>query len=135
MSDQLIELSYDDVRGSEPINRVGWHGLEVQGVTKKPASTDGSLNTIIRFKVIDGDEEGKQVFLSWNAKAPGFGTKFFRQIDPKVATLKKGEKVKLEISDRTCKGKKMDGYIQPGDETTPSKIVDFRPITKKEQVA
>jgi len=65
----------------------GIYNVEVANIEEKQASTDGSQNWNVDFKIIDGKFKGVTVYKTFNEKGAGFAIDFAKAcgatIDPK----------------------------------------------------
>lgn len=111
----------------------GWYPAEVisydEAVTKgsdeKPS--DGSMNAIFTFKLLDGPTKGKEFKRYFNEKSLGFGKNLW-------ATLfgfdkKKGGQLSTEMF-RSAVGKKCEVYVKRDTSGKWDTIEDYRPLSK-----
>lgn len=127
----MFEFTAEDVvRGT--LLKTGWYPLEVTKVEHGIAKSSGNPKVTVSFKCLEGESEpdgvkvqGVPLFTTFSPGAPGFTMAFFKALG---ATVVAG--AKLELSDETCKGKKLEGYVTQDqyEGRTNNKIADYRPI-------
>lgn len=122
-------LTPDDLRKGELVEP-GWHPAEFVSYEEKDAETDGSLNIILGFKILDGPGKGITVNRLFNEKALGFGKNLWKTwgfpFDPNV-----GLKVTSDMIE-SKKGSKLRIYIKRGKSNKGNEFndaADFQPFT------
>ena len=108
--------------------------MEITKIEEKPSKTDGSINTIIHLKGLEGESAGVPLWAQFNEKAPGFAIPFIKALGGNLDPKKGGS---FEISNETCKGKKVIGTLvhQEYQGQTRNAIRDFRPAGTQKPTA
>ena len=109
----------------------GWYPAEIfdykEEVTKgndaKPS--DGSMNAIFFFRLLDGPNKGKEMRRYFNEKALGFGKNLWSILFPNF-DKKRGGELTSEMFQSSI-GKKMLVYVKKGTNNYDS-IEDWRPL-------
>ena len=125
-------LTPDDLKKGEPA-QPGWYPAEIinyeEAVTKGTADkpSDGSINAIFTFKILDGDAsvKGREFKRFFNEKVLSFGKNLWNvlfQFD-KV----KGGELTSEMF-RSSVGKKLMVYVAKDKKTGYDTIEDYRPL-------
>jgi|SRR5215510_10717381 len=120
-------LTPDDLAAGQLVNP-GWHPSEIVSYSEEAASTDGSTNGIIRFKIIDGKFKGARFRVLYNEKAMGFAAPLLLALGAKV---NKDTGIDAELSEKTLVGRKLDVNIRRGETNKKNPFnepVDFAPI-------
>lgn len=123
-------LTPEDLRKGEAVSP-GWYPAVIskyeETVTKGSAEkpSDGSLNAIFYFTVLDGEAKGKELRKYFNEKALGFGKNLWNVIFSfdKV----KGGELTSEMFNSAV-GKKLMVYIKRDAGGKYDNIEDFRPL-------
>lgn len=122
----------DVVRGT--LLKTGWYPLEVTKVEEGIAKSSGNPKVTVSFRCLEGEREpdgekvtGVPLFTTFSPSAPGFAMAFFKALG--AGDIKAG--TSLNLSDETCKGKKVEGYViqDQYEGKTNNKIADYRPIS------
>lgn len=114
----------------------GWFPIEIVDYAEEPTKdkpgkkSDGSLNAIITFKVLDGPMENKdrKIKRYFNEKALGFGDALWCVLFPNDWKKGVGGKLNSQML-RSVMGKKMEGYLEMSGEFPD--IKDYRPLGVK----
>lgn len=121
-------LTPDDLRRGD-MAPTGWHPAEFIEYKEEPASTDGSTNLLLTFKVLDGPAKGVTPRKLFNEKALGFGKSlwavFFGPPDPVKGYEISTEAIQAKI------GSKLKIYIKPGKSNKGNDfndVVDFQSV-------
>lgn len=125
----------DDLRKGEPI-KAGWFPAEISNydeqVTKgsEAKPSDGSINAIYEFTVLDGDPniKGRKFKKYFNEKAMGFGKNLWVLLFPGSWDAKKGGALTSEML-KSKVGTKLMVYIKKNTAGYDN-VEDFRPIEK-----
>ena len=120
-----IKFSNDDIKSGFLVKTPGHYTYEIQKVTSKPASTDGSPNYLFRFKGLNGEMEGVTVFVQISSKASWLMAPIFKAanngvLDPEVE-YDPEDLVGIQISAMTTRGTRQDGSLQ-------NVLSDYRPV-------
>ena len=128
-----INLTPDDLRKTDAVEP-GWFPAEIQkyseevtkGKDDKPS--DGSMNAIYEFKVLDGppQNKGRVIKKYFNEKSMFFGKNLwitFGLIDAKAGGSLTPEKL------RSLQGQKLEVYVKQNGQYP--NIEDYRPLQKK----
>ena len=122
-------LTPQDMLKGEPIPP-GWYPAEIvkyeETVTKGTADkpSDGSMNAVFYFKILDGEKKGTELRRYFNEKALGFGKNLWALLFK--FDKKNGGELTSEMFASTV-GQKMLVYIKKGTNNYDS-IEDWRPI-------
>lgn len=123
-------LTPEDLKKGEAVPP-GWYPAEIvkyneevtKGSTEKPS--DGSMNAIFFFKILDGPNAGKELRRYFNEKALGFGKNLWNLLF-QFDKIKGGELTSEMFASSV--GKKMLVYIKKNKEGYDS-VEDWRPLT------
>lgn len=125
----------DDLKKGEPI-KPGWYPAEIisydEAVTKgsdaKPS--DGSLNAIYEFEILDGEanSKGKKFKRYFNEKAFGFGKNLWAVLFPGVWNMKTGGTLTSDMLS-SKRGTKLMVYVARDKKTNYDTIEDYRPLS------
>ena len=128
-------LTPDDLKladGFPPIPP-GWYSAEIikydeaitKGTDDKPS--DGSINSIFFFKILDGPAKNRELRRYFNEKVLGFGKSLYATLGfPK--NVSGGYDVSSELFAQTV-GHKMMVYIVRDKKTGYDAIEDFKPLS------
>lgn len=128
-------LTPDDLKMGDPLPAIppGWYPAEIvkydEAVTKgtdtKPS--DGSMNSIFYFKLLDGPGKDRELRRYFNEKVLGFGKSLYATLGfPKNASG--GYDVSSELFAKTV-GSKMLVYVKLDPKTKYDSIEDFKPMS------
>lgn len=120
-----IKFSNDDIKSGFLVKTPGHYTYEIQGITTKPSSTDGSPNYTFRFKGLNGEMEGVTVFVMISSKASWLMAPIFKAanngtLDPN-AEYDPEDLKGVRISAMTTRGTRQDGSLQ-------NVLSDYRPV-------
>lgn len=126
-------LTPDDLKlaDKEPIPP-GWYPAEItkyeevvtKGTDEKPS--DGSVNSVFYFKILDGAAKNRELRRYFNEKVLGFGKNLYATLKfPKNSAG--GYDVSTQLFEQTI-GSKMMVYIIKDKKTGYDTIEDFKPI-------
>lgn len=126
-------LTPDDLKLAErePI-KPGWYPAEIvkydevetKGTDEKPS--DGSMNAVFYFKILDGEPKGRELRRYFNEKVLGFGKNLYATLGfPKNAGG--AYDVSTELFRQTV-GSQMMVYIIKDKKTGYDSIEDFKPL-------
>ena len=128
----LFDITPEDVaRGT--LLQPGWYPGVIKQVTDKPATTDGTNVSHVGITILEAlDHSGAAVqnvpvLATFSVKAPGSAINFLNALGANIG--KEGKK-SVDLSDATCKGKKVSVYIKNDiyDGRTLNKCADFKPM-------
>lgn len=128
----LFDVTPEDVaRGT--ILQPGWYPAVVSKTEDRPAKTDGSNVTFVTLRLLEArDSDGNgvsnvNVVATFSVKAPGSIINFANALGNKIG---KDGKKGVEISDRTCKDRKVSVYVKNDvyEGRTINKVADFKPL-------
>lgn len=128
----LFDISPEDVaRGT--LLQPGWYPGLISKVVDKPATTDGTNVSHVSISIMEAlDHSGAAVqnvpvLATFSVKAPGSAINFLNALG---ANIGKDGKKGVDISDATCKGKRVKVYIKNDtyDGRTLNKCADFAPL-------
>ena len=127
----LFDVTPEDV-AMGTVLQPGWYETEVSTVEDKPAKTDGSAGTMVRFKVLNGiDKDGNAagpvtVSTYFSSKAPGRVIPFATALG--MVIPKEGKKG-IPITQEALGGKRLGVYVkQEIYQNRPvNSVADFRP--------
>lgn len=114
-----------DILRSKVVDPPGWYPAVLKAVNQKPAKTDGSINTICTFHILEGPYAGVPIDSLFSEKAPGFAVPLMeallgRKINPEgeQVDFEKGigTKIKIYVINDIYQGRKVN------------KIEDYRPL-------
>lgn len=131
-----VILSPDDLKKGDLFDP-GWYNAEIasyneertKGNAAKPS--DGSMNAIFVFKVLDGVHKGAELKRYFNEKALGFGKNLYKTLNlPKTGDG--GYDLSTELFQKTV-GAKLKIYVKRGVATDGSnkefnEVSDFMPM-------
>ena len=127
-------LTPDDLRLSEKENiPPGWYPAEIikyeevetKGTPDKPS--DGSMNSVFYFKILDGPAKNRELRRYLNEKYLGFGKHMYSTLGfPKNSHG--GYDVSTELFEQTV-GHKLMIYIIKDKKTGYDSVEDFKPLT------
>lgn len=122
-------LTPDDLK--MPI-KPGWHPAEIvkyeeavtKGTSEKPS--DGSINAIFLFRILDGEYKGRELRRYFNEKVLGMGKSLYATLGfPKNASG--GYDISTELFEQTV-GHKLMIYILLDKKTGYDVIEDYKPM-------
>lgn len=119
-----ITITQDDINRSKVVDP-GWYNVEVMSVTDSQAKSDGSLNTTVELKIIDGTFKGAIVYRLYNEKAPGLAIPFLKALGASIN--EDGGTFDLALA----VGKRVKAFIKNEDYQgiTRNRVEDFQPIS------
>lgn len=123
----------DDLLKTEGIPP-GWYPVEVikyeEAVTKgsdaKPS--DGSMNAIFTFKILDGPGAGREMKKYFNEKTLHWGKNLWAVLFPGAFDKKKGGNLTSEMFNSTV-GTKLKVYIKKDKEGKYDQVEDYQPLS------
>lgn len=138
-----VILTPDDLKKGDLLEP-SWYSAEIsnyseektKGTIQKPS--DGSMNAIFHFKIIDGVRKGVELKRYFNEKALGFGKNLYKTLDfPKTGDG--GYDLSTDLFKKAV-GAKLKIYIKRGIATDGSnkefnEVADFMPMTQTAPVA
>jgi hypothetical protein len=124
-------LTPEDMMKGEAIPP-GWYPAEVskyeeaavKGSAEKPS--DGSVNAIFYFKLLDGPGKGKEIKRFFNEKSLGFGKNLWAVLFSSF-DKKKGGELNSEMF-TSAVGKKLKVYVKRDDNGKWDTIEDYQPL-------
>lgn len=121
----------DDLAAGQLVDP-GWYPCEIVKYAEEDASTDGSTNGIVTFKVLAGGKENKfkgaRCRRLFNEKAMGFAGPLLIALGARVD---KEKGIDADLSEDTLVGKLVDVNIRRGETNKKNPFnepVDFAPI-------
>jgi hypothetical protein len=127
----------DDLRKTEPV-KSGWYPLEIVGYDEQVVKgsdakpSDGSMNAIYEFQVLEGDPniKGRKFKKYFNEKSLHFGKELWAVLFPGKFDPKKGGGLTSEML-RGAVGQKLMGYIEKDKKSGYDNVNGFKPLTSK----
>jgi len=127
-------LSPDDLKMGDPRVPIkpGWYPAEivkydeaeVKGTAEKPS--DGSMNSVFYFRILDGEYKGRELRRYFNEKVLGMGKQLYATLKfPRHANG--GYEVSTELFNKTV-GAKLMIYILLDKKTGYDSIEDYKPM-------
>lgn len=109
-------LTPEDLRKGDLV-KPGWYSCEIssyseevtKGTDEKPS--DGSVNAIFKFKVIEGENAGNEFRTQYNEKALGYGKELWAALEFPI--VNGGYELSTELFERTP-GSRIEVYIKRG---------------------
>lgn len=128
-------LTPDDLKMGEPRVPIkpGWYPAEivkydeaiVKGTPEKPS--DGSVNSVFYFKIIDGEYKDRELRRYFNEKVLGMGKSLYATLKfPKTANG--GYEVSSELFNQTV-GHKLMIYVMVDKKTGYDAVEDYKPMS------
>ena len=117
----------DDLAAGQLVDP-GWYPCEIVGYKEEAASTDGSTNGIVQYKVIGNKFKGARFRTLFNEKAMGFAAPLILALGAKVDPAKG---IDADLSEQTLVGKRVDVHIRRGETNRGTPFNDakeFAPI-------
>lgn len=102
--------------------------MEITKIETKVAKKDQSTNTLVHLKGLEGESLGVPFYSMFNEKAPGFAIPLIKALGGNLDPKKGGT---FDISNETCKGKKVIGTVVHSEYEgqVRNNVRDFRPAT------